>query len=109
MLVFPDQPLSPDDEMRAIQIFHPDIADADNGWGLNLPGYPKILLLSNVVEEGEPIGFHNKIGMGWHIDGVRLGSAELRVVAVLRRAAGHRIRHVVRVDHARATTCCPAR
>jgi len=70
VLVFPDQPLSPDDEMRVMHLLHPDIADADNGWGLNLPGYPKILLLSNVVAEGEPIGFHNKIGMGWHIDGV---------------------------------------
>ncbi len=69
LLVFPDQPLTPDDEIRTMQILHPDIADADNGWGLNLPGYPKILLLSNVVEPGEPIGFHNKIGMGWHIDG----------------------------------------
>ena len=70
ILVFPDQPLTPDDEIRTIKILHPDIADADNGWGLNLPGYDKILLLSNVVEEGQPIGFHNKIGMGWHIDGV---------------------------------------
>jgi taurine dioxygenase len=70
VLVFPDQPLSPEDEIRTLKIFHPDIAEADNGWGLNLPGHPEILLLSNVVEPGEPIGFHNKIGMGWHIDGV---------------------------------------
>jgi taurine dioxygenase len=70
VLVFPEQPLTPDDEMRAMHLFWPDIADADNGWGLNLPGYEKILLLSNVVEDGEPIGFHNELGMGWHIDGV---------------------------------------
>lgn len=70
VLVFPGQVLTPDDEIRTLRLFFPDIAPADNGWGLALPGHPEILLLSNVVEPGEPIGFHNTIGMGWHIDGV---------------------------------------
>src|SRR5579872_3198897 len=34
----------------------------------NLPGHPEVMVLTNAVEDGKPLGLRGA-GMGWHSDG----------------------------------------
>ncbi|MET0182699.1 MAG: TauD/TfdA family dioxygenase [Caulobacterales bacterium] len=60
-----DQKMSPDDLVRFVAAF-----GEPEGHTLSrftLPGYPLIYVLSNRVENGEPVGAHYD-GLGWHTD-----------------------------------------
>ena len=40
-----------------------------HGVEITVPGYPEIAVMSNIVENGRPIGFQHKLGIEWHTDG----------------------------------------
>jgi taurine dioxygenase len=67
LLCFPGQRLAPADELRLLELFNPAVAMTD-GTGPCLPGYPQILIVSNIAEDGKPLGLTNKVSMEWHTD-----------------------------------------
>jgi taurine dioxygenase len=67
VLCFPEQQLSPADEVRLVELFNP-VGEPDPGSGPRLAEQPEIVILSNIVEDGEPIGYTQKGGMQWHTD-----------------------------------------
>jgi taurine dioxygenase len=71
LLLFPDQDLTPADELDLLRVYN-DISDTDyeEDGSRGVPGYPQIVVLSNIVEpDGTPVGYANKKGMEWHTDG----------------------------------------
>jgi taurine dioxygenase len=69
LLLFPDQDLTPADELAALRI-HNEISDPEDTSGSGLDGYPQVIVLSNIVgDDGKPLGFTNMAGMEWHTDG----------------------------------------
>jgi taurine dioxygenase len=67
LLCFPDQDLAPADELRLLELFNPAQSMVE-GAGPCLPGYPEILIVSNIAEDGQPLGLTNKVSMEWHTD-----------------------------------------
>jgi taurine dioxygenase len=67
LLCFPGQDLAPADELRLLELFNPAVPMVD-GAGPCLPGYPQILIVSNIAENGRPLGLTNKVSMEWHTD-----------------------------------------
>lgn len=59
------QDMTPDDLMAFVSLFGDPEGHTQEQF--TLPGYPKIFLLSNRVENGRPIGAHFD-GVGWHTD-----------------------------------------
>lgn len=69
LLLVPDQDLAPADELAAVRLFN-EISDTDYSETRGVPGFPQIVVLSNIVgSDGVPLGFANKRGMEWHTDG----------------------------------------
>ncbi|MEM6913610.1 MAG: TauD/TfdA family dioxygenase, partial [Pseudomonadota bacterium] len=60
-----DQKMSPDDLIRYLRAYGE--LEGHTLQQYTLAGYPEIFLLSNIVENGRPIGAHND-GVGWHTD-----------------------------------------
>lgn len=67
VLLFRDQPLTPAQQIAFTQQFGEIIAYYDPTERA-LPGFPEILLLSNLTDDGKPSGKHTS-AYGWHIDG----------------------------------------
>ena len=68
LLVFRNQWLDPEHEIRFARKFNKIRIYIGND-DTKLPGYPEINVLSNIVENNQPIGFQAKIGIEWHTDG----------------------------------------
>lgn len=60
-----DQTLNPDQLLHFARLFGP--LEAHTLQQYTLPGYPDIYVLSNLEENGKPLGAHNE-GIGWHTD-----------------------------------------
>ena len=65
LLCFRDQSLEPDDLMAFTRLFGEPLPHVLQQF--SLPGYPGIYVLSNIVEDGKPIG-NKREGFGWHTD-----------------------------------------
>ena len=68
LLVFREQWLEPEHELAFARRFNKVRLYIGND-DAKLPGHPEINVLSNVVENGRPIGFQAKVGIEWHTDG----------------------------------------
>ena len=68
LLIFRDQDLAPEHEVAFARRFNKIRIYIGND-DTKLPGHPEINVLSNIVENGRPIGFQAKIGVEWHTDG----------------------------------------
>ncbi len=68
LLIFRGQDLEPEHEIAFARRFNKIRIYVGND-DTKLPGHPEINVLSNVVENGRPIGFQNKVGHEWHTDG----------------------------------------
>ena len=65
MLVIRGQQLTPDSFIAFARRFGPiDLHVLDRYW---MPGHPEIYVISNIVEDGRPIG-NPREGFGWHTD-----------------------------------------
>ena len=67
MLLFRGQTLAPTQQIELMRKFC--VIRTPHGVETTLPGYPEIAILSNVFEDGRPIGFQHKLGVEWHTDG----------------------------------------
>jgi taurine dioxygenase len=67
VLCFPDQDLTPADELRAIGYFDDGVYVELDG-AAAIPDYPAIQIVSNIEVDGKAIGYTNKKGMEWHSD-----------------------------------------
>jgi taurine dioxygenase len=67
VLCFPDQDLTPADELRAMSYFDDGVYTELDG-AAPIPGYPAIQIVSNIEVDGKAIGYTNKRGMEWHSD-----------------------------------------
>lgn len=65
VVVFKDQALAPDDLLTFTRLFGPPDPHVLSQY--SLPGYREIYVLSNIIEDGRPIGNRNE-GFGWHTD-----------------------------------------
>lgn len=65
MLCFRDQELEPADMIEFTRLF--GSPDPNHLERFIKPGYPEIMVLSNIVEDGKPLGA-TEIGFGWHTD-----------------------------------------
>lgn len=65
VVVFKDQDLGPDDVLAFTNLF--GTPDPHVLAQFSLPGYRDIYVLSNIVEDGRPIG-NRQEGFGWHTD-----------------------------------------
>jgi taurine dioxygenase len=68
VLSFPEQDLTPADEMRVMQYFDDGIYDEPDTVAYAVPGYSAIQIVSNIEVDGVPIGYTNRRGMEWHSD-----------------------------------------
>lgn len=65
MLAIRDQRLTPEGFIAFARRFGPiDLHVLDRYW---MPGHPEIYVISNIVEDGRPIG-NAREGFGWHTD-----------------------------------------
>lgn len=67
LLLFREQTLTPPQQIELMGKFC--VIRTPHGVETTLPGYPEIAILSNVFENGLPIGFQHKLGVEWHTDG----------------------------------------
>jgi taurine dioxygenase len=67
VLRFPDQDLSPADEVRAMGYFDDGVYTELDG-AAAIPEFPSIQIVSNIEVDGHAIGYTNKRGMEWHSD-----------------------------------------
>ena len=67
VLCFPEQHLSPDDQIRFMEVFC--AIRPHHGVETAVADAPRIAVLSNITENGKPIGFQHKLGVEWHTDG----------------------------------------
>ena len=65
LLCFRDQRLEPEDLSNFTKLFGEPLPHVLQQF--SLPGHPEIYVLSNIVENGEPIG-NTREGFGWHTD-----------------------------------------
>ena len=65
LLCFRDQDLLPQDVLDFTQLFGEPVPHVLQQFAL--PGFPDIVVLSNIVEDGRPIGNRGE-GFGWHTD-----------------------------------------
>jgi len=68
VLRFPDQVLTPADELRVMEYFDDGVYHEPDVIAYQVPGYPEIQIVSNIEIDGEPIGYTNRRGMEWHSD-----------------------------------------
>jgi taurine dioxygenase len=68
ILCFPDQQVTPDDELRTIGYFDDGVYCEPDVVAYAVPGYPQIQLVSNIEVDGQAIGYTNRRGMEWHSD-----------------------------------------
>lgn len=66
-LVFPGQHLNPADLLRAASVFGPVDTDVDHAY--EVPGFPGITVISNIFDNGRPIGIYDgDHEEEWHAD-----------------------------------------
>ena len=68
VLRFPDQDLTPADELRVIEYFDDGVYHEPDVIAYQVPGYPQIQIVSNIEVDGQAIGYTNRRGMEWHSD-----------------------------------------
>ena len=66
ILVFRDLEMSPEEHVKLTRRFGPLHIMTPPEY--NLPGHPEILVLTNIQENGKPMGIR-RAGQGWHSDG----------------------------------------
>ena len=96
VLVFRDQRITPDEHIAFSRRFGPLQIHVLHQFAL--AGHPEVLIVSNVVENGKPIG-NRRRGPFLALRPVVQGEAEPRLAAACAGTAGRRRRHAVR-EHA---------
>ena len=92
-VVFRDQHITPDQQISFSRRFGPLQIHVLHQF--QLPGHPEVLIVSNIMENGKPIGLGDA-GHFWHSDLSYKETAEPRFVAARAGVARGRRRHAVR-------------